>query len=388
MLAVPQLGLGFHWFGVLGAGLIIAFGFLFVAVSSRLTGEIGSSSNPISGMTVATLLFTCLAFVVAGHNSKLAVLSAVTIAAVVCVAASNGGTTAQDLKTGFLVGATPVRQQLAIVVGALTSALVIGSTLLVINQAGTIYSQRLEYLPRRTVPDVSQLTTMERAGGQYAADQTLYHVLNVSRRDRVAGVLPGKYLVDDYGHFRYYIDPAINGRLRTHDDGQSATRFTAPKAQLMALIIDGIFNGELPWSLVLIGALIAVVLELSGVPSLPFAVGVYLPITASVPIFFGGAIRWLVDRRAKHSAAESESSPGILFSSGYIAGGTLAGLVGAMLAFLPMEWGKKLQLNQYMRAAWNESAWPAIVTFVVLMLFLMLVGSGKLLRPSSPKTES
>lgn len=387
MLAVPQLGLGFSWFGVLGAGLIIGFGFLFVAVSSRLTGEIGSSSNPISGMTVATLLFTCLAFVVAGHNSKLAVLSAVTIAAVVCVAASNGGTTAQDLKTGFLVGATPIRQQLAIVVGALTSALVIGSTLLFINQAGTIYSQRLEYLPRQVFSNVSQLTTMERAGGQYATDQTLYHVLNISRRDRLAGVLPGKYLIDDHGHFRYYVDPAINGRLRVHDDGGSTTRFTAPKAQLMALIIDGIFNGELPWSLVLIGALIAVVLELSGVPSLPFAVGVYIPVTASVPIFFGGVLRWLVDRRARLSAAESESSPGILFSSGYIAGGTLAGLVGAMLAFLPADWAKKLQLDQYMGKVWNESAWPAVGVFAVLMVFLILVGSGKLLSPSPAKAE-
>jgi hypothetical protein len=217
----------------------------------------------------------------------------------------------------------------------------------------------------------------------------LYHVLNVSRRDRLAGVLPGKYLVDDAGRFRYYIDPAINGRLQgTQDDGRTVPQFTAPKTQLMALIIDGIFNGELPWSLVLIGALISVVLELSGVPSLPFAVGVYLPISASVPIFFGGAIRWLVDRLAKHSAAESESSPGILLSSGYIAGGTLAGVLGAMLAFLPQKWFDATQLNQHLAKGWNESPWPALVGFSLLMLLLLLVGSGKLLRSAPAKEET
>jgi hypothetical protein len=306
------------------------------------------------------------------------------------VAASNGGTTAQDLKTGFLVGATPIRQQIAIVVGALTSALVIGSTLLLLNQAGTIFSRNPPGgLPRQTVPDVRQLMTMEHVGGQYAAtDQNLYHVLNVSRRDRLAGVLPGKYLIDDAGQFRYYVDPAINGRMfGKQDDGRMVPQFTAPKTQLMALIIDGIFNGELPWGLVLIGALIALVLELSGVSSLPFAVGVYLPITASVPIFFGGAVRWAVDRRAKHSAAESESSPGILLSSGYIAGGTIAGVLAAMLAFLPQDWFDATQLNQHLPAKWNASPWPAVVAFSVLMLLLLLVGAGKMLRASPPKGE-
>ncbi len=190
IMAVPQLGLGFHWFGLLCASLIVIFGFLFVAVSSRLTGEIGSSSNPISGMMVATLLFTCLAFVLAGHVDKAAILSAVTVAGVVCVAASNGGTTAQDLKTGFLVGATPIWQQLAIVIGALTSAVVIGWTLLVLNDAGTVYSRLPVNLPRGRVADVSQLPKLERPGGQYADDDKLYHVLHVGGQDRPAGVRP------------------------------------------------------------------------------------------------------------------------------------------------------------------------------------------------------
>ena len=117
----PNLGLGLSWHGLLGAVLVVVFGFLFVTVSSRLTGEIGSSSNPISGMTVATLLLTCLIFPAAAQTTKADTLTALTIAGVVCIAASNGGTTAQDLKTGFLVGATPKSQQIGILIGALTA---------------------------------------------------------------------------------------------------------------------------------------------------------------------------------------------------------------------------------------------------------------------------
>ncbi|HTU25906.1 MAG TPA: OPT/YSL family transporter, partial [Pirellulales bacterium] len=264
-------------------------------------------------------------------------------------------------------------------VGALTSALVIGWTLLLLNQAGTIYSR--QGLPTVTVPNVGQLTQMEQAGSEYAAtDPTMYHVLSVTRRDRLAGVLPGKYLIDDAGRFRYYIDPAINGRLKSQDDGRPVTRFAAAKTQLIALIIDGIFNGELPWSLVVIGGLIAVVLELSGVPSLPFAVGVYLPITASVPIFLGGLLRWLVDRWRRSATTETETGPGILLSSGYIAGGTLAGVAAAMMGFLPNAWVETLQLSRFWsQDVWEQRAWPALVTFAVLMLVLLLVGSGKML---------
>src|SRR5262245_53618976 len=153
LLAVsPQLGLGLSLHGLLGAALVVVFGFLFVTVSSRLTGEIGSSSNPISGMTVATLLLTCLIFLALGKTSKLDTLTALTIAGVVCIAASNGGTTAQDLKTGFLVGATPKAQQIGILIGALTSALVIGATVKLVNDAGTHYTNNPDYLPRYVVP--------------------------------------------------------------------------------------------------------------------------------------------------------------------------------------------------------------------------------------------
>ena len=310
LAASPSLGLGLSWRGVAGALLIVLFGFLFVTVSSRLTGQIGSSSNPISGMTVATLLLTCLVFVALGHTDKNATLTALTVAAVVCIAASNGGTTSQDLKTGYLIGATPRLQQIAILVGALTSALVIGVTLLLLNNAGTVYTKRAEYVPKHQVKDVAGLTEMERAGGQYADDPVLYHVLHV-REGELPGVPAGRYLVDDSGQIRYLVDPAINGRVDTRDDGvKVSNKFEAPKTRLMALIIDGILNRSLPWELVLIGALIAVVLELAGVPSLPFAVGVYLPIQTSVPIFIGGMVRWTVEKVKGRPKGDTENSPG------------------------------------------------------------------------------
>ncbi len=199
MMAVPNLGLGFGWHGLLAGVLIVLFGFLFVTVSSRLTGEIGSSSNPISGMTVATLLFTCLVFWTLDKTGKNDALSALSVAAIVCIAASNGGTTAQDLKTGYLVGATPLWQQWAIILGALTSALVMGITLLLLNRAGTDYTRRPEFVPRVIVPNVKELTELSAPGGQYAGqDNHLYHVLHAGRGE-IAGVSPGKYLVDDSG---------------------------------------------------------------------------------------------------------------------------------------------------------------------------------------------
>jgi len=381
LMAVPQLGLGFTLYGGIGAALIVVFGFLFVTVSARLTGEIGSSSNPISGMTVATLLFTCLVFLLLGRTDKQATLTALTVAAIVCIAASNGGTTAQDLKTGFLVGGTPRLQQIAILIGALTSALVMGGTLLLLNEAGTVYSRNPEYLPNYQVPDVSKLTKREQPGGQYAGQDTnLYHVLNVGEGE-LEGVPQGRYLVDDSGAIRYLVDPAINGRLNKRDDGQPVTnKFEAPKTRLMAIIIDGILNQKLPWGLVLIGVLIAVTLELAGVPSLPFAVGVYLPIQVSVPIFIGGALRWLVDRLKRTSAAEAEMSPGVLLSSGYIAGGAIAGVVVAMFAFMPDRLAQRLDLGRLQSPDLQASNWPAVAAFSVLALVLLLVGWGKFLR--------
>jgi len=348
---------------VAGALLVVLFGFLFVTVSSRLTGEIGSSSNPISGMTVATLTLTCLIFLALGWESSSMRVLALSIAAVVCVASSNGGTTAQSLKTGFLVGGTPRLGQWAILIGALTSALVIGGTLLAFNRARTVYTQKPENLPTLTLSPEERQMLPEKETYQ---DETC--LVWDTRRDtfalrpgftprpELAKVPAGRYLVDPAGgRVRWYVDPGIMGRLEETDEGAKVKRdFDAPKTQVMGIIISGVLERRLNWSLVLIGALIAVMLELCRVSSLAFAVGVYVDIKFSTPIFIGGVIRWAVDwwTTRSHAAAiaeaadpeararaeieairKSETSPGVLLASGYIAGGSLAGMLLAFTNF-------------------------------------------------------
>ncbi len=361
---------------IVGAGLIVLFGFLFVTVSSRLTGEIGSSSNPISGMTVATLLLTCLIFLAMGWVGADHRLTALSIAGIVCIAASNGGTTSQDLKTGYLVGGTPRSQQIGILIGALSSALVIGFLLLKLNDNATIYSKK--DLPTATI-DVSQLSEKQRPADS-TGDSKEYFVLRAKTR-AIPGVEAGKYLVDESGKIVYLVDPGINGRLEKRDDGTDVTKFTAPKATLMSLIIDGILTQKLPWSLVLLGVAIALVLELSGIPSLPFAVGVYLPLSASSPIFVGGIVRYLVERKKKQSAAEGDMGPGVLISSGLIAGGTIAAILAGFLATAP-KLEEKLNFSNALPEGWSASNWFTLIPFGFLVIILLLVGSDKLLRSS------
>jgi uncharacterized oligopeptide transporter (OPT) family protein len=349
--------------------LIIFFGFLFVTVSARLTGEIGSSSNPISGMTVATLLMTCLIFLLVGWTGEVYRLTALSVAAIVCVAASNGGSVAQCLKTGYIVGATPRSQQLGILTGALTSALVIGVTLLLLNDAATVYTKN--DLPRVSV-GASALSNKEHVRGHYAAqDKTEYRVLH-ARAGQIDGVPAGKYLVDDQGQIQYFVDPGINGKLKQNDDGTKVEKYNAPKAALMAFIVDGILTQKLPWSLVLLGVAIAIVLELAGVPSLPFAVGVYLPLSASAPIFCGGMIRWLADKWSRRSAAEAEMSPGVLMAAGYIAGGTIGGII---FAFVNLKW--PMAVGSEWLGRWAETGWTVMGAFGILVIVLLMVGKRR-----------
>ncbi|MBA3242482.1 MAG: oligopeptide transporter, OPT family, partial [Acidobacteria bacterium] len=285
IMIFPQLHLQGN---ILGALMIVAFGFLFVTVSSRLTGEIGSSSNPISGMTVATLLLTCFIFLVIGWTGPTSYVTALSIGAIVCIAASNGGTTSQDLKTGFLVGGTPWRQQIAILIGAGASALVLGPILLSLNDASTVYvrADQLQ-LPANVRVDPTTLTERETIPAeQGVADATPYGVWHKVDEQ---GSRAGKYLVNEQGAPVYFVDPGINGTQKVRADGTEVEKFAAPKATLMSYIIKGILNRQLPWGLVLLGVMIAVVLEMSGIPSLAFAVGVYLPLSSSSPIFIGGA---------------------------------------------------------------------------------------------------
>lgn len=232
----------------LAAVLILIFGFFFVTVSSRITGLIGSSSNPVSGMTIATLILTCLLFVAVGWTGAIYAPIALIVGAIVCIAAANAGATSQDLKTGYIVGATPLYQQLGLIIGVLVSALIIGMT--------TLYMHQVFGIGSAAVP--------------------------------------------------------------------------APQATLMATIINGLLNQNLPWGLVLVGIFIAVTLELCGIHSLSFAVGLYLPIATTAPIFVGGLVRAWVERKTG-TAAESDVSAGTLFSSGLIAGGSIAGILYAIL---------------------------------------------------------
>ena len=326
LIAAPMLGIN-----VLSGVLIVLFGFFFVTVSSRITGEIGSSSNQISGMTVATLLITCLLFLLIGWTGVGYRAMALTMAAVVCVAASNGGATSQDLKTGFLVGATPRAQQLSLFVGVVTSALVIGWTMLGINKVYTTYPP-VDHGSFRA--EVSKNTQEH--------DGATYYVANVLEPTEIAGgatVPTGRYLATAEGQLKFLIDPGIGG-TDTERDGKKLPKLDAPKARLFSLIVDGILTQKLPWGLVLVGVLLALMMELVGVSALPFAVGVYLPISTSAPIFIGGVIRHYVDKKrtaSKSTSAvqaleeSSDASPGMLMASGLIAGGAIAGLLQALL---------------------------------------------------------
>jgi len=399
LAAIPQLGLGLNAEGLLGGVLILLFGFLFVTVSSRLTGEVGSSSNPISGMTIATLLLVCLIFVVLGRSGPAAMLSALTIAAVVCIASSNGGTTSQDLKTGFLVGATPYKQQWGILLGAISSALVIGFTMLLLNTAGTHYSK--QNLPERRLA-IPADAPRQRPGKPYQDDAQEYFVVHVRRGEYpaepsqgLAEVRPGRYLVDENGKVHYRTDTPIAQESRRMDDGSPApAAFTAPQPHLFANIIQGILGGTLEWGLVLIGALIAVSVELMGVAALPLAVGMYIPLASTVPIFLGGLLRYLADRLrgASEREAAAETSPGVLLASGYIAGGTLCGLIVAFFAFSD-ELVAAVNLGAHFfgtpdtsgKRVWdpNEVPWAralGVALFAALAGYLLVVGR----RPTSP----
>jgi putative OPT family oligopeptide transporter len=378
---------------LLGAVLIVALGFLFVTVSSRLVGEIGSSSNPISGMTVATLLITCLVFLVVGWTGGVYYVTALSVGAIVCIAASNGGATSQDLKTGFLVGGTPRYQQLAILLGALVSALVLGPILLKLNTAATTYVPAAQVAPAGLRVDPGTLPgTRERP----AADQTGGDTreLLVWHKTDTAGAPAGRYLVDESGRAVWLVDPGINGTHTKRADGTEVRKFDAPKATLMSYIIKGILDRQLPWGLVLFGVMIAVVLEMAGIPSLAFAVGVYLPLSSSSPIFVGGLVRWLAERRSRPQlvaaglteeqiAAEADKSPGVLMASGYIAGGAIAGIVIAFMAGVlgPVDavitrWSRAN--NPFFDGPYSDLL--ALVPFLLITGYLFFTARGKAAR--------
>ena len=397
LLAGIMLAPSLHM-NLLGALMILAFGFLFVTVSSRITGEVGSTSNPISGMTVATLLLTCLVFLLVGWTGGTYYVTALSVGAIVCIASSNGGTTSQDLKTGFLLGGTPRLMQIAILLGALGSAICLGPILMRLNETATVYVPVAKVAPAGLTTDVSKLEKREQLQGPQAKGDTATY--RVWQKTDTAGGPVGRYLVDDAGKAVWLVDPGINGQFTERPDGSTVRKFDAPKATLVSYIIKGILDQKLPWALVLLGVMIAVTLELCGVPSLVFAVGVYLPISSSAPLFAGGAIRWLVDRAMRKKAgyaqmgeeefvAETDKSPGVLLASGYIAGGAIAGIVIAFLAGVLSDTDAKLQ-------KWADASNPfyagpnadllSLFPFALIAGFLYLVAREKLLTAGKSKS--
>ncbi|MDQ0151864.1 putative OPT family oligopeptide transporter [Moryella indoligenes] len=278
MWLIPAIPVNF-----IGAILIIVFGFFFATVSSRMVGIIGSSNNPVSGMTIATLLVTTAVLKASGNIGMPGMIAAITIGSVICVAAAIAGDTSQDLKTGYLVGASPYRQQIGEIIGVIASALAVGGVLYLLN-----------------------------AAWGYGTDQ-----------------LP------------------------------------APQATLMKLVVEGVMNGNLPWSLVFAGVFTAIVVEILGIPVLPFAVGLYLPIHLSIPMMVGGMVRLYFDmQKMDEKEKKDKVENGVLYSSGLIAG---EGLVGILLAVFAV-FGWDIDMSSVV----NLGNIGGIVAFAILTATLVM----------------
>jgi putative OPT family oligopeptide transporter len=331
----PVPGAFVGWAANLAASLlVVVFGFLFVTVSSRIVGLVGSSASPVSGMTIATLMATSAIFLVNGWTSPAFGALAITIGGVVCIAASNSGDTSQDLKTGYIVGSTPRYQQIALMIGVVVSTIVIGFTLNLMNTglqefdaASQAWDINGNHPGVAIQSDQNKLPAQIRVVG---ADKT--SSLHPRSEYTVLNAIGSTELQDG----KYLYSPAT-GKIEVHwIQGIGSAAAPAPQAKLMATVINGILSRKLPWGLVLLGVSLVIAVELLGVRSLTFAVGAYLPIGTTLPIFCGGVIRWFVDQAAKKAGdeaadANSDISPGSLFASGLIAAGGIVGLIGVAL---------------------------------------------------------
>ncbi len=308
----------FHM-NLLGAFLILALGFLFSVVSSRITGEVGSSSCPLSGMTIGVLMAICGAFLVCGWEGSSYSRLALMIGAVVCIAISNAGTCSQDLKTGYLVGATPVRQQGALLIGVLTSVMAVGWTAYLLNQSAT---------DEKPLAQPFVVAAERRAEAQEIvskSDHATYLFVRLAADEVPKGEKEGIYLVDK-----------SSGEARIlREDGIGAGKLQAPQAKLMATVIDGLLTHKLPWGLILIGVAIACFVELLGFRALTFAVGVYLPLNSTMPVFLGGLARFFADKVYKRTPDAEDEPEGTLYCSGVIAGASILGILAALTSFIP-----------------------------------------------------
>ena len=349
---------------IAAALLVVVFGFLFVTVSARIVGIVGSSASPVSGMTIATLMATSAIFLVKGWTAPAFGALAITIGGIVCIAASNAGDTAQDLKTGYLIGATPWKQQLALMFGVVICVFSIGFTLNLMNTGLQVFQRLPKPIPFTIAATQDGVVNGVQTKGNFTRDH-----IQLTSHDR------GAAKEDLAGMKRYILLNAIgsttleDGKYLYNPDtkqieiqwiqGIGSEKAAAPQGRLMATVINGILTQKLPWALVLLGVALVLVVELLGIRSLTFAVGAYLSIATTLAIFAGGLMRWMVDRAILHHAAklatanpevidaatglpvptsvtpaldtESEISPGSLYASGLIAAGGIVGLLGVAI---------------------------------------------------------
>jgi putative OPT family oligopeptide transporter len=363
----PVPGAFVGWAANLAASLlVVVFGFLFVTVSSRIVGLVGSSASPVSGMTIATLMATTAVFLVQGWTAPAFGALAITIGGVVCIAASNSGDTSQDLKTGYIVGSTPRLQQIALMIGVVVSTVIIGFTLNLMNtglqefhamakpwnlnapHAGVAVQTDNKNLP-------SEIRVVNADGKTAATHQkSEYTILNAIGSTELQD---GKYLYA----------PATGQIEVAWIQGIGSPSAPAPQARLMATVINGILSRKLPWGLVLLGVSLVIAVELLGIRSLTFAVGAYLPIGTTLPIFCGGVVRYFVDRAAKRAgeAEDSEISSGSLFASGLIAAGGIAGLIGVALKALEATYYQNRDLLNVPSTFLNHD-WVSVLGFAAL----------------------
>ncbi len=302
---------------LVAAVFVVVFGFLFVTVASRISGLIGNTSNPVSGMAIATLMATCAMFLVKGWTGGTYAVLALVTGGLVCIAAAIAGATSQDLKTGYLVGATPVAQQIGLVIGVAVSSLAVGGTLILMNLG------LAQYKPMQIALDIHNLPGgVEQQASEYPYHGKTYVLVNALGSHEIPD---GKYLYD----------PATRQIEIQWVQGIGSDKAAAPQARLMATVINGILNRQLPWRLVLLGVFLVLAVELLGIRSLPFAVGSYLSIATTLAIFVGGLVRSLSELgREKKGASESEVSPGSLYASGLIAAGGVFGLLAIFINLL------------------------------------------------------
>ena len=367
----PMQGAATRWYqNAFAAVFVVVFGFLFVTVASRISGLLGNSSNPISGMSIATLMATCAIFFMAGWTAPNYAVLALMIGGVVCIAAAIAGATSQDLKTGYLVGATPFWQQMGLLAGVTISTIAIGATLNLMNKG-------LEkYIPTQipvTLQSLPQGVKVERESFVYRGKT--YALINSLGSHEIPD---GEYLYDSSSkqiEFQWA-------------QGIGSDKAPAPQARLMATVISGILNQRLPWRLVLMGVAMVLVVEILGVRSLAFATGMYISMATTAAMFAGGLIRWAVEASMKEKTeGDSEASPGALYSSGLIAAGGIFGLLGIIINLLQdPEISNRVPawVSAVLRLPWRPDLFafgPKILGSLAtnnlfgLIMFLLLAGS-------------